>query len=256
MEYSFSVPVLYDKMAMSHHILIAGATGCGKSVTLNGLIYTAMLKGLERGDGTRFIYFDMKMVELIDWRDLPTCVGYVDNPEDAPRNLRWIVDKMHERYTVMQRNHIKETKEGHVYIVIDELADFIQNKACHEALVTIGRLGRAAHLHIVACTQDPSRNTLSASFMQNMTCRLALKCNSPIESRQIVGSAGAENLPEHGRGILNMGKAEHVDVPMVDQNDINRLIVALGGKVYQQSPSPTNSPDKYYKMNLLEFWDD
>lgn len=232
----FNVPTLYSDMLTSPHILIAGSTGCGKSVTLNGLIYTAMLEGLERGDGTRFIYFDMKMVELIEWKDLPTCFDYIDRPENAPRALQNMVDNMYRRYKEMQQKHIKETAEGHVYIVIDELADFIQHKGCLEPLVTIGRLGRAAHFHIIACTQDPSRTTLSGPFMQNMSCRLALKCNSPIESRQIVGCTGAEALPDHGTGILNQGKTSYVDVPMVESEDISRLIEGLGGSTYKPQP--------------------
>lgn len=250
----FNVPTLYSDMLTSPHILIAGSTGCGKSVTLNGIIYTAMLEGLERGDGTRFLYFDMKMVELIDWRDLPTCIGYVDRPENAPRKLQWIVDLMYDRYAVMQKKHIKETEEGHIYVVIDELADFIQCKGCLEPLVTIGRLGRAAHIHIIACTQDPSRTTLSGPFMQNMSCRLALKCNSPIESRQIVGKAGAEALPEHGTGILNQGKTSYVDVPMVDQEDIDRLIEGLGGESYKPQRKTEMRTINFNAMNLIANW--
>lgn len=249
----FSVPTLYSDMLTSPHILVAGSTGCGKSVTLNGLIYTAMLEGLERGDGTRFIYFDMKMVELIDWRDLPTCIGYVDRPENAPRELQRMVDAMYNRYKKMQDRRQKETTEGHIYIVIDELADFIQNKQCLEALVTIGRLGRAAHFHIIACTQDPSRGTLSGPFMQNMSCRLALRCNSPIESRQIVGVAGAEELPEHGTGILNKGKAEYVDVPMVDQEDLDRLIEMTAGLGGSYRPAQTRTVS-FNNMNLVSHW--
>lgn len=250
----FNVPTLYSDMLTSPHILIAGSTGCGKSVTLNGIIYTAMLEGLERGDGTRFLYFDMKMVELIDWRDLPTCIGYVDRPENAPRKLQWIVDLMYDRYAVMQKKHIKETEEGHIYVVIDELADFIQYKGCLEPLVTIGRLGRAAHIHIIACTQDPSRTTLSGPFMQNMSCRLALKCNSPIESRQIVGKTGAEALPEHGTGILNQGKTSYVDVPMVDQEDIDRLIEGLGGESYKPQRKTEMRTINFNAMNLIANW--
>ena len=250
----FNVPTLYSDMLTSPHILIAGSTGCGKSVTLNGIIYTAMLEGLERGDGTRFLYFDMKMVELIDWRDLPTCIGYVDRPENAPRKLQWIVDLMYDRYAVMQKKHIKETEEGHIYVVIDELADFIQCKGCLEPLVTIGRLGRAAHIHIIACTQDPSRTTLSGPFMQNMSCRLALKCNSPIESRQIVGKTGAEALPEHGTGILNQGKTSYVDVPMVDQEDIDRLIEGLGGESCKPQRKTEMRTINFNAMNLIANW--
>lgn len=249
----FNVPTLYSDMLTSPHILIAGSTGCGKSVTLNGLIYTAMLEGLERGDGTRFVYFDMKMVELIDWRDLPTCVGYVDRPEHAPKELQRLVDAMYNRYKVMQSNRIKETTEGHIYIVIDELADFIQNKQCLEHLVTIGRLGRAAHFHIIACTQDPSRGTLSGPFMQNMSCRLALRTNSPIESRQIVGIAGAEELPEHGTGILNQGKPTYVDVPMVEQEELDRLI-ELTSSLKAGRRAVATKTISFNNMNLVSHW--
>ena len=250
----FSYPEIYSEMLKSPHILIAGSTGCGKSVTLNGLIYSAMIEGLERKDGTRFIYFDMKMVELIDWRDIPTCVGYVDRPENAPRELNRMVDLMYKRYEVMQSRRQKETQEGHIYIVIDELADFIQNKGCLDPLVTIGRLGRAAHIHIIACTQDPSRGTLSAPFMQNMSGRLALKCNSPIESRQIVGTAGAEELPAHGTGILNMGRTEYVEVPMVEQEDIERLIEGLGGESYRPVQKVATRTVNFNNMNLVSNW--
>lgn len=249
----FNVPTLYSDMLTSPHILIAGSTGCGKSVTLNGLIYTAMLEGLERGDGTRFVYFDMKMVELIDWRDLPTCVGYVDRPENAPKELQRLVDAMYNRYKVMQSKRIKETTEGHIYIVIDELADFIQNKQCLEHLVTIGRLGRAAHFHIIACTQDPSRGTLSGPFMQNMSCRLALRTNSPIESRQIVGVNGAEELPEHGTGILNQGKPTYVDVPMVEPEEIESLI-SLASNLSKVRKTTATKTISFNNMNLASHW--
>ena len=229
----FTVPTIYTRMLESPHILIAGTTGSGKSVALNSLLYSAMLEAVETGKEASFTYIDLKMIELVDWRDLPNCKRYVDKPEDAPKALKDAVDAMYALYKVMQTLHQKETTEGHVYIVVDELADFVNDKDCLEKLVTLGRLGRAAHYHLILCTQDPSRATLSASLLQNMTCRVALRTKSPIESRQIVGIAGAEKLPAHGRALMDMdGQVEHIQVPMVSEDNISNLIKALGPVPY------------------------
>lgn len=228
----FTVPTIYTRMLQSPHILIAGTTGSGKSVALNSLLYSAMLEAVSEKKDASFTYIDLKMIELVDWRDLPNCTKYVDRPEDAPKALKEAVDSMYDRYKRMQSAHLKETDEGHVYIVVDELADFVNDKGCLEKLVTLGRLGRAAHYHLILCTQDPSRATLSASLLQNMTCRVALRTKSPIESRQIVGIAGAEKLPEHGYALMDMnGEVEKIQVPMVPDEDISSLIEALGGVV-------------------------
>ncbi len=229
----FTVPKIYTRMLESPHILIAGTTGSGKSVALNSLLYSAMLEAVESGKEAAFTYVDLKMIELVDWRDLPNCDKYVDRPEDVAKALKGAVDAMYARYKVMQSKHIKETEEGHVYIVVDELADLVKDKQVLEHLVTLGRLGRAAHYHLILCTQDPSRTTLSAALMQNMTCRVALRTKDPIESRQIVGRAGAERLPKHGKGLMDMdGQVEAITVPMVPQEDIQMLIQTFGPVAY------------------------
>ena len=255
MEFEFSYPAIYAKMLTSPHILIAGTTGSGKSVALNSLLYSAMLKAESSGKDASFTYIDLKMIELVDWRDLPNCAKYVDRPEDAPKALKSAVDSMYARYKVMQTQHVKETTEGHVYIVVDELADFVNDKQCLEYLVTLGRLGRAAHYHLILCTQDPSRATLSASLLQNMTCRVALRTKSPIESRQIVGVAGAEKLPEHGRALMDMdGSVENVEIPMVPQEKINELINVLSympSKGYQ-APDQIDERVSFYHESAAE----
>ena len=246
----FTVPTIYTRMLQSPHILIAGTTGSGKSVALNSLLYSAMLEAVAEDKDATFTYIDLKMIELVDWRDLPNCTRYVDRPEDAPKALKEAVDSMYERYKRMQSRHIKETDEGHVYIVVDELADFVNDKGCLEKLVTLGRLGRAAHYHLILCAQDPSRATLSAALLQNMTCRVALRTKSPIESRQIVGVAGAEKLPEHGYALMDMnGEVEKIKVPMVPSDDIANLIEALGPVYKERSESKVVS---LYERQLEE----
>ena len=185
------------EVAKSPHILIAGTTGSGKSVALNNLIYSLLL---QRGNGTDFIMIDTKRVELKQYKSLPSLWCYETEPENVPSLLDRVIDLMDDRYYEMEG---KETLEPHLYIVIDELADLLDEPGVLKKLVKIGRLGRAAHIHLLACTQDPSRSTLSAQLMQNFTARIALRCRDQIESRQVLGHTGAELLPKYGSAILS-----------------------------------------------------
>ena len=114
------------------------------------------------------------------------------------RELDSVIYIMEKRFKRMGDK--KKTAEGPYYVVIDELADMITIKGVLERLVKIGRLGRAANIHLLCATQDPSRRTLPAQLMQNFTCTVALRCRSAIESRQIIGVPGAELLPKYGYG--------------------------------------------------------
>lgn len=190
------------EVAKSPHILIAGTTGSGKSVALNNLIYTLLLT---QGNSPMFMFIDTKRVELKQYKSLPGCVCYVTEPEDVSAYLEMVISEMDERYETMEG---KETDMPHLYVVIDELADLIDEANVRKQLVKIGRLGRAAHIHLLACTQDPSRFTLSAQLMQNFTTRIALRCRDNIESRQILGVTGADHLPKYGYGILSDADGE------------------------------------------------
>jgi S-DNA-T family DNA segregation ATPase FtsK/SpoIIIE len=190
------------EIAKSPHILIAGTTGSGKSVALNNLIYTLLLT---QGNSSQFIFIDTKRVELKQYKRLPGCIDYVTEPEDVSMCLDNVISFMDKRYDAMEG---KETKDFHLYIVIDELADLVDETDVIKQLVKIGRLGRAAHIHLLACTQDPSRHTLSAQLMQNFTARIALRCKDSIESRQVLGVTGAEKLPKYGFGILSDADGE------------------------------------------------
>ena len=248
------------------HVLIAGTTGSGKSVCLNKALYSMLALKLwgqrvlveklldgERPKDKDFDYLfsltliDTKRVELRQYAKLCYTKNYVTEPEAVPAVLDRIIDEMESRYSEMTG---REWKGDNHYIVIDELADLVNgvdkklNSEILSRLVKIGRLGRAAHIKIVACTQDPSRNTLSSQLMQNFPCCIALRCKSDIESRQILGVSGAENIQEYGIAYCvnpEDGKC-HINFGMTNDRDIDEVIDALNilrGSIMELLRKPT-----------------
>lgn len=203
------------------HTLIAGTTGSGKSVLLNTILYSLVKKNLCLNEQEILVLIDTKRVELRQWKTLRNAV-HVTEPEDVPQLLDKVIALMDERYDEMEG---RETLDGHVYVVIDELADLLDTKGVLERIVKIGRLGRAAHIHLLACTQDPSRNTLTAQIMQNMTTCVALRCKDTTESKQIIRIPGAESLPKHGKAIVSDPEGYRViSIPVTPDEAIERLV--------------------------------
>ena len=174
------------------HTLIAGTTGSGKSVLLNKAIHYLIEDRV-----CLCTFFDLKRVELSEYKGTDICSDYITEPEDVLEALDFLIFLMDERYKDMVG---KKSDKFPYYIVVDELADMLTVDGVLERLVKIGRLGRASNIHLLCATQDPSRHTLPAQLMQNFTCTVALRCRSSIESRQIIGVPGAETLPKHGYG--------------------------------------------------------
>lgn len=207
------------------HTLIAGTTGSGKSVLLNTVLYSLIKANIIEGQTSNFIMIDPKRVELKLYRNCPVCWRYVTEPEQVPGALDYAIEIMEDRYTNMPG---KEYQGSHIYIVIDELADILSTPGVLERIVKIGRLGRAAHIHLLMCTQDPSRTTLSAQIMQNITTSVALRCKDVTESKQIIRTSGAENLPKHGKAIVSDPDGYHtIKIPFTPDEDIQELLEAI-----------------------------
>lgn len=208
------------------HVLIAGTTGSGKSVLMNSMIYTAMRMAVDK------LYFiDLKQTEMRPYKKLYNCAWHCTRREMVIPLLSRVVRDMNKRFGKMRG---KMYDGEPTYIFIDEIAHLVNdtdrkfNKAVLDLLVQIGRLGRAANIHLICATQDPSRKTLCAQLMQNFTCTIALRCRSSIESRQIVGVAGAEELPRYGKGIMwNAEGITTVDIPLTPEKDIERMAKAM-----------------------------
>ena len=178
------------------HALIAGTTGSGKSSLLNAIIYTALYKA---PCNCQFALIDTKCTELTIYKQLPhTRIYTTDRPTEA---LAAVLDETHKRSREASNQFIKQSTAPPLYLIIDELGDLIytDRNAAH-ILGRIAMTGRAANVHIIAGTQCPNRRTLSAEFAANCTARVGLRCRDKIESRQIIGTNDAINLPPVGLG--------------------------------------------------------
>lgn len=210
-------------LAAAPHLLIAGATGAGKSTAEHSLLYT--ISALKNPRDTCFLLLDPKRVELAQWRKTRFCAAYADTPAGIVDLLRQANGKMDSCYSYLQRHGLTETPAGDTYIVIDELADLMVDRSvkddCFRLLQRLAALGRAAHFHLIACTQAPSRAIIPAALTLNFTHKLALRCDSSIESRQVINTPGAELLPRYGRGILRSPDGlREMAIPMTSASDL------------------------------------
>lgn len=228
---------LYQNMLEQNHLLIAGATGSGKSVVINALIYTATFKA---PCDVKFILCDPKMVELNRYEKLPHTLKYADTLSGIKSALEYAHGLMMGRFAEMKRRGQVETKDYDVYVIVDEFADLVTKgankqenatkRACEAYIESIGKLGRAAHVHLILATQAPNRQTLKANILLNMTARLALRCMYPIESKQIIGIPAAVTLPdpkvEHRAEsyYLHGLELERWNLPMIPDKDIRARI--------------------------------
>ena len=225
---SYTTPIggyyeLYSDMLKQSHLLIAGQTGSGKSVVINGIITTALYN---TPNDNQFIFIDPKRVELCKYKTLPHCLYYASEMQEMRIALQAAMRIIDSRYQEMQKKQIVKYAGSHVYIVIDELADLLttDKKNILPLLQRIGQVGRAAKVHIIAATQCPIAAILSTQLKVNFDSIIGLHTRSKQDSRNITGFAGCENLPRYGQGYYI--KPEGIDlynIPMVAEEEQNRI---------------------------------
>lgn len=189
----------FRELATRPHLLIAGATGSGKSVTINGLITSLLLtKSPAR---CQFVLIDPKRVELKQFDAFPHTIRYASEPADMLRALEWTVDEIDRRYRSMQAQGVKEYTGPDLYVVIDELADLMttQKKAVLPLLQRIGQVGRASSVHLWAGTQNVLAVTIPTVLKCNFSTIVGLRTASRSQSRYLIDSPGCELLPDPKR---------------------------------------------------------
>lgn len=180
------------------HLLIAGATGSGKSVIINNMIYHLLYKSPKQ---VKLVLIDPKRVELVQYKELPHTLAYASEQVEIINTLQKCVTLMEQRYKTMQKLRIKKTKEEDIYIFIDEYADLIttSKKDVERLIIRLAQLGRAAKIHLIIATQRPTRDIITGQVKVNIDSRLALRVPTAQDSRNIINVKGAELLPRYGQ---------------------------------------------------------
>lgn len=190
------------------HILIAGATGSGKSVLLNSIIVS--LFAFTFPHNVQFAMIDPKKVELSKYEGLPHLARpVVKNHADAIALLDDVCLEMDDRYTAMAAKGVKKASDlglPSLVVVIDELADLMLTSKyeCEQSIIRIAQLGRAAGIHLIIATQRPTVNVITGLIKSNIPCKIALQTASVRDSITILDHKGAESLTGKGDALLKL----------------------------------------------------
>ena len=215
---------LYADMAAQPHMLIAGATGSGKSVVINGIIHALLYQSPAT---VGLILIDVKRVELCEYKRLPHTITYADDVPGAVNALQAAINITEARYKDMQRRRQRLYSGSDIYVIIDELADLMTTakRLVMPLIQRLCQIGRAARVHVIAATQCPIAAVIPTPIKVNFDSRLGLRTRSAQDSRNILGLAGCERLPRYGQGYYMT--PEGIDcykLPMADEADRQRLI--------------------------------
>lgn len=240
-------PVVAD-LAKMPHLLIAGTTGSGKSVMINSIITTLLMRSLP--EDVRLIMVDPKRVELAGYNGLPHLyVPVVTEPKQAASALQWAVSEMERRLKVFERLNVRKIstynekqaagefehydnppqKMPYLVIIIDELSDLmmVAGKDVEASIVRIAQLGRAAGIHLIVATQRPSSNVVTGLIKANITNRIAFNVATGIDSRVIIDQMGAEKLTGLGDMLfskVDWGKPRRIQGCFVSDDEINEIV--------------------------------
>lgn len=231
MSYTYTTPggkayTLFKDMLSRTHLLIAGEAGSGKSVLENGLLCTLLRTSIPGRDAA-FILIDTKRVELSPYKDLPHVWYYADSPQSAVSALRFALSVCEDRYRDMQRRGLRLYDGGKLYIFIDEFADLMTTAArqVKPLVQRIAQIGRGAKVGLIVCTQTPIAKVIPTEIKCNFDCRVGLRARSAQDSRNILGYAGLETLPQFGQGIYMTPEADTLyKIPYIDEREQQELI--------------------------------
>lgn len=226
------------------HLLIAGATGSGKSVCINSLIMSILFKA--KPDEVKLILVDPKVVELSVYNGLPhLLIPVVTDPRKAANALNWAVSEMTNRYKVFASSSVRDlasynekmVKEGkekmpQIVIIIDELADLmtVASSEVEECITRIAQLARACGMHLVIATQRPSVDVITGVIKANIPSRIAFAVSSHIDSRTILDTGGAEKLLGKGDMLyhpMGMPKPVRIQGTFISDDEIKRVVDSI-----------------------------
>lgn len=270
------------------HLLIAGSTGSGKSVAINTILTSILMKA--KPEDVKLVLIDPKMVELSVYKDVPhLLVPVITDSKLAPKYLHKVVVEMEKRYKLFARNGVRNMAEynkkalennqnkdnpvmdhlPYILVVVDELSDLmmVSGHDVENEIVRLGQMARAAGIHMILATQRPSVDVITGLIKANVPSRISFAVSSGIDSRTILDQVGAEKLLGRGDMLympIGASKPERIQGAYIDVNEVERVVDFVKKQQDpdyddemipnqgEESSLEDNDEDEYYKQ-AVEF---
>jgi S-DNA-T family DNA segregation ATPase FtsK/SpoIIIE len=233
-------PFVIDLTKMPH-LLVAGSTGSGKSVSMNCMILSILYRATP--DEVKFLLIDPKMLELTLYEEIPhLLLPVVTDPKEAASALKWVVREMENRYALMaskgtkhiERYNQRALEEGekslpYIVVMIDELADLMitSRREVEESIIRLAQMARAAGIHLVLATQRPSVDVITGIIKANFPARISFQVSSKVDSRTILDTTGAEHLLGQGDMLFlppGSSRLKRVHGAYASEEEIKRVV--------------------------------
>ena len=239
---NISGDIIYGHLDEFPHLLVAGATGSGKTVYVHSIIMTLMMRNTP--DELRFVLVDPKRVDLSKYADMPHLLcPIIKEPKEAKVALFKLVDVMDERYRLFEQygaskiseyNEIAEEEDlppmARIVVIVDEYADLAQNEPdVSTAVVRLAQKSRACGIHLVICTQRPSVDVITGVIKANLPTRVALMVSSAVDSKTVLGQGGAEELLGKGDMLVDCAQISksgftRIQSPFVSSSELRAVV--------------------------------
>lgn len=262
---------IFAQLNKMPHLLVAGATGSGKSVCINGIITSILMRA--KPHEVKLMMIDPKMVELNVYNGIPHLLApVVTEPKKAAQALRKIVNEMERRYELFAHSgtrniegyneHIvKDGQESlvlpYIVVIVDELADLmmVASSDVEDAITRIAQMARAAGIHLIIATQRPSVDVITGVIKANIPSRIAFAVSSQVDSRTILDSAGAEKLLGRGDMLfvpIGANKPIRVQGAFLSDEEVENIVefvISQQKAQYQEEMIPTEQEEQFTEVD-------
>jgi S-DNA-T family DNA segregation ATPase FtsK/SpoIIIE len=270
---------VFGNLAKMPHMLIAGTTGSGKSVTIHSIITSLLYRN--GPDDLKLIMIDPKRVELTLYNKIPHLLTpVITDAKKAILALKWAAKEMDRRYDILEAESVRDIESYHnnvfgkkngngeaeripyIVIIIDELADIMSSypRELESAIVRLAQMSRAVGIHIILSTQRPEVNVITGLIKANIPARVALKVSSQIDSRTILDAGGAEKLLGQGDMLYSSGEAqpERLQSSYISESEVKKVVKYLADSYRDETNEEISlsagsiSPDKSIFESTLD----